>query len=139
MLADKDPKYHMGYGQQLTGSLSLFEVDITSCRLASEDYERYNVVYQQTLPLVRDYGKLDIQGAEDEMNTSSFFYTQRWLDHLDGYTPQDILEVYKEETEVTAFEDLLRKVGLEYLRSSTREINKQNSFGLLRLMGQTTE
>jgi hypothetical protein len=140
LLRDENPKYHMGYGQQLTKAQSFFEVDPDSCRLASEDYERYNVVYTQTLPPIRDYSNLDIQGAEDEMNTSSFFYSQRWLEHLKGYTPQDILEVYGQATEeVPSDELLLRQVGLDYLMSSTKEINKHNSFGLLKLMGQTTE
>lgn len=97
-------------------------------------------MYQRSLPPLRDYSKLDIQGAEDEMNTSSFFYTQCWLEHLKGYTPQDVLEVCRQETEEgLTSDDLLRQVGLEYLMSSTDEIKKHNSFGLLKLMGQTTE
>jgi hypothetical protein len=83
---------------------------------------------------------MEIKGAEDEMNTSSFFYTQRWLEHLEGFTPEDIQEVNKESApDEVPFGERLREVAVEFLSQANAEIKKHNSFGILRVMGQTTE
>lgn len=73
------------------------------------------------------------------MNTSSFFFTQRWLAHLDGYTPQDITEVTQESSPDASYGKLLRQVAEEFLMITNVELRNHNSFGILKLMGQTTE
>jgi hypothetical protein len=81
---------------------------------------------------------MEIKGAEDEMNTSSFFYTQRWLYHLEEYSPLDIQEVIRESTPEAPYGELLREVAEGFLLMANEQIKKHNSLGLLRLMGQTT-
>lgn len=80
-----------------------------------------------------------IQGAEDEMNTSSFYYTLRWIGHLEGYTPADIREVTLDSTEEAPFGKRLRQVAEEFLNNVNEQLENHHSFGFLRLMGQTTE
>jgi len=82
---------------------------------------------------------MEIKGADDEMNTLSFFYTQRWLAHLKGYTPADIQEVILQSTPEAPFGERLRQVAEEYLSLANENIKSHNSFGILKLMGQTTE
>ena len=73
------------------------------------------------------------------MNTSSFFYTQHWLSHLDGYTPEDIQQAILQSTPEVPFGERLRMVAEEFLDAMNTEIKNHNSFGILKLMGQTTE
>jgi len=129
----------MGYAQRLTANSPIFEVDIRHWRLASEDYSLYDQAYSQSLPPLRDYSRMNIKGAEDEMNTSSFFYTQRWLRFLDGYTPEDMREVCQTTAIDAPFGDRLREVGEVFLLRLNEQIQNYNTFGLLNLIGQTTE
>ena len=138
-LHEKKPSYHMGYAQRLASNKPFFEVDIRCWRLACEDYSCYHLAYSQSLPPLRDYSQMNIKGAEDEMNTSSFFYTQRWLRFLDGYKPEEIREVYQMTATDAPFGDKLRAVGEAFLLRSNEDIEKHNTFGLLNLIGQTTE
>jgi hypothetical protein len=134
----KKPGFHKGYGQRLTANRSFFEVDPSQWRLAS-DTLHYPLVFCRSLPPLRDYSKMEIKGAEDEMNTSSFFFSQRWLAHLEGYSPEDISEVTRESSSEAPFGELLRRVGEEFLSLANAEIKNHNTFGILKLMGQTTE
>lgn len=138
-LRHKKPSYHQGYGQRLTANRPFFEVDCTAWRLACDTSHHYPLAFCQSLPPLRDYSKMEIKGAEDEMNTSSFFFTQRWLAHLDGYTPQDITEVTQESSPDASYGKLLRQVAEEFLMITNVELRNHNSFGILKLMGQTTE
>ena len=137
-LRTRMPGSHMGYGQRLTSNRPYFEVDPTAWRLSSDDV-LYPLVFRRSLPPLREYSKLAIKGAEDEMNVSSFFYTQRWLGHLKGYTPEDILEVVKDSTPEVRFGENLREVVEGFLSAANQAIKGHNSFGLLKLLGQTTE
>ena len=134
-----NPRHHIGYAQRLTNNRRLFEVDISMMRPVSDDDTHYPLAYRQSLPALREYSKLEIKGAEDEMNVSSFFYKERWLDHLKGYTPEDIMEVCKDVTTEFPLAGVLRKVAYEFLRRSNELIKRHSSFGLPRAMGQTTE
>lgn len=73
------------------------------------------------------------------MSTSSFFHTQRWLGHLEGYTPEDINQVTQQTAPDAPFGERLRQVAEEFLDHANEEIKNHNSFGILKLMGQTTE
>lgn len=130
---------HRGYGQRLTNNRSFFEVDPSQWFLDSEHYSDYPSAFSRSLPPLRDYSSMVIKGAEDEMNTSSFFYTQRWISHLEAYTPTDIQEVLQLSTREVSYGERLRKVAEEFLLLSNSEIKAYNSFGILKLMGQTTE
>jgi hypothetical protein len=136
----KKIRFHKGYGQRLTANRSIFEVEPIEWLIASEDHFQYPLAFSRSLPPLRNYSKMEIKGAEDEMNTSSFFYTQRWLEHLEGFTPEDIQEVNKESApDEVPFGERLREVAVEFLSQANAEIKKHNSFGILRVMGQTTE
>jgi hypothetical protein len=138
-LAGKGPSFHKGYGQRLTANRSFFEIDPTPWRIDLDQFSSFPLTFCQSLPPLRDYSTMEIKGAEDEMNTSSFFHTQRWLSHLEGYSPDDISEVTKALTPEAAFGDRLRQVSETFLLSANSEIKNHNSFGILKLMGQTTE
>ena len=135
----QSPSFHMGYGQQLTGNRQFFEVDFESWRRTTADDTHYSLVYQKTLPPPRQYSKMEIKGAEDEMNTSSFFFTQKWIPYLKSYTSEEVLEVCKISSPEAPYGELLRKVAEQFLLRMNEEIKNHNSFGLLKLMGQTTE
>jgi hypothetical protein len=137
-LRSQNPAFHQGYGQRLTSNRSFFEVDSTQWLKDPRDHYHYPLAYSRSLPPLRDYSTLQIKGAEDEMNTS-FFHTQRWISHLKGFTPSDIQEVIRESTPEAPYGERLRLVAETFLDISNREIKNQNSFGILRLMGQTTE
>ena len=132
-----NPGFHKGYGQRLTSNRSFFEVDPTPWR--RDLSPPYPLAFCQSLPPLRDYSKMEIKGAEDEMNTSSFFYTQRWLGHLEGHNPEDIKEVTLSSTPEAPFGERLRQVGELFLQDANAQIKNHNSFGILKLMGQTTE
>ena len=133
------PGYHLGYGQRLAGNRSFFEVDICSWEKNMDDRDiPYSYVYRQTFPAPRQYSKMEIKGAEDEMNTSSFFSRERWLGHLEGYTPDDILEVCKISAGEVGYGDFLRKGMLVLFVEMDKELQNHSSFGLPLLMGQTT-
>lgn len=136
----KKPRYHKGYGQRLTSNRSIFEVNAIDWLLTcNNNLDRYPLVFTQSIPPLRDYSKMEILGAEDEMNTSSFFYTQRWLSHLKGYTAEDIQEATLGSTPEAPYGDRLKHVAEEFLSQANAEIQKHSSFGILKLMGQTTE
>ena len=59
--------------------------------------------------------------------------------HPYGYTPMDIQEVLTQSTSEVTFGERLRQVAEEFLGLANNEIKNQNSFGILKLMGQTTE
>jgi hypothetical protein len=130
--------FHRGYGQRLLGYKSFFEVNPRLWLKDFEDQPHYSRVFSRSLPPLRDYSKMEIKGAEDEMNTSSFFYTQRWLSHLEGYTPEDIQEVLLQTTLEAPYGERLREVAEGFLQMENNEIQRHNSFGILNLMGQTT-
>ena len=138
-LREKSPGFHKGYGQRLTANQSYFEVEPSPWRRNSDRTFHYPLAFSRSLPPLRDYSKMEIKGAEDEMNTSSFFYTQRWIAHLKGYSPVDIQEVTLESTPEAPFGDRLRLVAEEFLNQANNKIKNYNSFGILKLMGQTTE
>ena len=52
---------------------------------------------------------MEIKGAENEMNTSSFFSREQWLGHLEGYTSDDILEVCKISSGEVGYGNILWK------------------------------
>ena len=140
-LRQNSPGHHRGYGQRLAGNCSFFEVDINAWqkRVLDDDEDiPYSFVYRQTFPPPRQYSKMEIKGAEDEMNTSSFFFREGWLGHVEGYKPEDILEVCKASTSEVAYGDLLRKVMLALFVEMDKELRKHSYFGLPSLMGQTT-
>ena len=130
--------FHKGYAQRLTGNRPLFEVDPSPWRHKSDISLHYPLAFCRSLPPLRDYSKMEIKGAEDEMNTSSFFYTQRWLHHIKGFTSEDIQEVVLITTPEAPYGGLLRKVGEEFLKQANAKIKDFSSFGLLRSLGQTT-
>jgi len=82
---------------------------------------------------------MEIKGAEDEMNTSSFFYKERWLNHLKGYSPEDTAQLCVDDDPKAPFGPLLRRVSHEFLVRSNQELKKHTSFGLPKLIGQTTD
>lgn len=131
--------WHQGYGQQLTGNRQFFEVDVGPWRRACDEDIHYSLAYRQSLPPLRVYSKMEIKGAEDEMNTSSFFHKERWLNHLEGYSPEDVVEVCIDTDPKAPFGERLRKVSYEFLVKSNTEITNHTSFGLPRLIGQTTD
>ena len=135
----ENPGYHRGYGQRLTSNRSFFEVDPSKWVLETEHYSEYPSMFTRSLPPLRDYSTMEIKGPEDEMNTSSFFYTQRWFSHLEGFTPTDIQEVVQQSTREVTYGERLRLVAEEFLLFSNNDIKAYNSFGILKLMGQTTE
>jgi hypothetical protein len=138
---ERKPGFHRGYAQRLTENHPLFEVDPTPWRLNLMNSDvpfHYPLAFSRSLPPLRDYSKMEIKGAEDEMNTSSFFYTQRWLAHIKGYTSEDLMEVIQTSTPEAPFGDLLRQVAEQFLKEVNTNIKDHLSFGILRLMGQTT-
>ncbi|KAF8801839.1 hypothetical protein BYT27DRAFT_7261632 [Phlegmacium glaucopus] len=139
LLRQQSPSYHQGYGQRLTGHRNFFEVDPSRWCLAPNDYSHFPLAFSRSLPPLRDYSKMEIKGAEDEMNTSSFFFTQRWLAHLEGFSPEDVNEVTKQLSPDAPFGERLRQVAEEFLSLANAQIKKHNSFGILKLIGQTTE
>jgi hypothetical protein len=134
-----NPGFHQGYGQRLTSNQSFFEVDPRVWRRDFNYTFPFALTFSQSLPPLRDYSKMKIKGAEDEMNTSSYFYTQRWLKHLEGFSPEDIGQVTLTLSEEASFGDRLRQVAEEFLKNVNRELPNNSSFGILKLMGQTTE
>jgi hypothetical protein len=138
-LRDQNPGYHQGYGQRLTGNRSFFEVDPKVWLKDTEDNSEFHLAFSRSLPPLRDYSRMEIKGAEDEMNTSSFFYKQRWLFHLKDYTPQDIQEVLQESTPEAPYGELLRQVAEIFLKQANDDIQTHNSFGILIMIGRTTE
>lgn len=138
-LRKENPSFHRGYGQRLTGNKGFFEVDPSKWRLDNDAPQPYPLAFCRSLPPLRDYSQMEIKGAEDEMNTSSFFYTQRWLKHLEGYSPEDIQEVLLPSTAEAPFGDRLRQIAELFLEEANSEIPNHQSFGILKLMGQTTE
>ena len=90
---------------------------------------------------------MQIKGAKDEMNTSSFSFREGWLGHVEEYKPKDILEVCKASTSEVTYGDLLRKVMygdllwkvmLALFVKMDKELRKHTYFWLPSLMGQTT-
>jgi hypothetical protein len=138
-LKGKNPLFHRGYGQRLAGNRSYFEVDPRKWLKDPEDQSQYSFAFSRSLPPLRDYSTMKIEGAEDDMNTSSFFYKQRWLFHLKDYTPVDIQEVLKKSSPDAPFGEGLLQVGVEFLKLANNRIKNYQSFGLLNMMGQTTE
>ena len=136
---EKNPGYHKGYGQRLTSNRPFFEIFPTDWRLTSDSLSQYPLLFSRSLPPLRDYSKMEIKGAEDEMNTSSFFYSQRWLDHLEGFNPEDVIEVTRQSSEQAPYGERLRGIAEKFLMQINSEIKNHNSFGILKLMGQTTE
>ena len=139
LLKGQHPGFHRGYGQRLSGSRSFFEVEPGHWLKLPDGAFHFSRAFSRSLPPLRDYATMEIKGAENEMNTSSFFYTQRWISHLEGYTPTDIQEVLTQSTFEVTFGERLRQVAEEFLGLANNEIKNQNSFGILKLMGQTTE
>ena len=135
----KRPSYHQGYGQCLTANWPFFEVDCTPWHLASDTSYHYPLTFCQSLLPLHDYLKMKIKGAEDEMNTSSFFYTQHWLAHLDRYSPEVIKEVTQESSPGTPYGECLCQVTEEFLMMTNVKIWNHNSFWILKLMRQTTK
>jgi hypothetical protein len=61
-----------------------------------ENETHYPLAYCQSLPPLCQYSKIEIKGAEDEMNLASFFYKEWWLDYLKGLSLEDVSEVLKD-------------------------------------------
>lgn len=64
---------------------------------------------------------------------------QKWIPYLEPYTSEEVLEVCKISSLEAPYGELLRKVAEQFLLRMNKEIKNHNSFGLLKLMGQTTE
>lgn len=138
-LKGQNPLFHKGYGQRLAGNRSYFEVDPKEWLKDPEVEFQYSFAFSRSLPPLRDYSTMKIEGAEDEMNTSSFFFKQRWLYHLKDYTSVDIQEALQSSSPEAPFGGPLRQVGVAFLKGANSEIKNFQSFGLLNMMGQTTE
>ena len=138
-LRQHNPGNHQGYGQRLTSHRRFFEVDPNKWSKDQEGFRNYRLAFSRSLPPLRDYSNMEIKGAEDEMNTSSFFYTERWLSHLEGYSPKDIEEVLQYTTSEAPIGERLRSVAEEFLELANAKIKNYTSFGILKMMGQTTE
>ena len=134
-----NPKYHQGYGQRLTSNHPYFEVDPSVWLKDQDDRTHYRTAFARSLPPLCDYSTMEIKGAEDEMNTSSFFYTERWLSHLEGYSPKDVQEVLLLSTNEAPYGERLRMVAEQFLDLANAKIKSYTSFGILKMMGQTTE
>ena len=139
ILRTPNPKHTRGYGQQLAGNRPFFQVDVNAWRRTSEDEYDCPLAYRKHVPSLPEYTKMEIAGAEDEMNIASFFYKERWLRHLKDYTTDDVLEACKDATPDVSYGALLREVSYLFLLRANRELENHSSFGLPRLMGQTTE
>ena len=133
------PGFHKGYAQRLTARRPLFEIDPTPWLVNSDDPFHYPLAFSRSLPPLRDYSKMEIKETEDEMNTSSFYYMQRWLAHLEGYTPEDINEATRSSSPEAPYGEKLREIGELFLASVNTQLQDHDTFGILKLMGQTTE
>ncbi|THH14399.1 hypothetical protein EUX98_g9617, partial [Antrodiella citrinella] len=109
--------------------------------LFSIDYENQ---YNQSIMIVRDYSKHAVAQAEDEMNMQSFFHDDGWLYPLTGLIPADIADARR--THLTGAEHPIEVLGPQllqlaeqYLGSIQAFITEHITFGLMSVLGQTTE
>lgn len=70
----------------------IIEVDISG--LKPKDQVQLNHIgwFHRGITPARNYSTLPVQVPENSSNLSSFFYNDGWLEHIKGYTPQDLYE-----------------------------------------------
>lgn len=81
------------------------------------------------------YAKLPLPVPENRSNLSSFFYKNGWLDHIKGYTPEDLYEARRLHQEVEKHGDALCKAAQRYLTDIQDQIQDHVVFGLLKDIG----
>jgi len=94
--------------------------------------------FRQGITPTRDYSKIPVPVPEDRANLSSFFYRDGWLEHVKGYTPQDLIEARRSHKEEEYGEDL-RKAAKRYIADVQDKIRVNGIFGLLKDIGSTDQ
>lgn len=130
------PRAVSGYAQKIQNGKSkrFIQVTIDNLVLRSGTAVDYGHLFVRDLPPAHDYSKNPIQGPEDNMNLSSFYYKDGWLDHVAGFTPSDLQEARRNSETDEPAGDILRTLAQRFLQETQKDIANYNAFGLMRTL-----
>ena len=132
--------HHKGYGQCISGvNRRIIEVEIDKLKKKSDVTMDYGAWFQSGITPVRDYSKLPVPIAEDRSNMSTFFYSDGWLEHIKGHTPQNLFDARRPHGDDDMHGDVLRKAAERYLSDIQPDIQEHIVFGLLKDIGSVHE
>lgn len=129
--------YHYGYGQliHMGKKRSYLEVIIDELLDKTDSQIDHAALFMDNLGGIRDYANVPVRLPEDEMNLSSFYHRDGWLQHLGGYTAVDLSEAYRASTSEDPGGDILRDLAYRYLKHAQENIKVHSGFGLMRALG----
>jgi len=132
--------YHKGYGQSISGTnRRIIEVHIDKLKRKSDITVDYDTWFQSGITPARDYSKLPVPIAEDRSNMSSFFYSDGWLEHIKGHTPEQLFDARRPHENDDKHGVTLRQAAHRYLFKIQPDIQDHILFGLLKDIGSMHE
>ena len=129
--------YHNGYGQliHLGKARSYLQVVVDDLVKKTDKQIDHAALFMDNLGGIRDYANMPVRLPEDEMNLSSFYHRDGWLQHLEGFTAADLSEAYRRSTSEDSGGEILQKLAYRYLKESQENIKIHSGFGLMRALG----
>jgi len=129
--------YHNGYGQliHIGRARGYLEVIVNDLVKKTDKQIDHAALFMDNLGGIRDYANMPVRLPEDEMNLSSFYHRDGWLQHLEGYTAADLSEAYRASTSEDPGGEILRNLAYRYLREAQENIKTHSGFGLMRALG----
>lgn len=131
--------FYVGHGQMLTNGKHrrYFPVNVSGLKPPPSPSVDYSLVFEQTLPPPVDYSKAPIRNVEDQQNLNTFLFREGWLDAVNGFSPEDILEAVRMPNDDDGlWARALQKAAHRSLEYVQCLISEHHGFGLTEAIAQ---
>ncbi|KDR76860.1 hypothetical protein GALMADRAFT_210699 [Galerina marginata CBS 339.88] len=128
-------QFYVTYAQTLQNGRGMhyFPVDISKLTLRKNNQVDYVQIFQDTYPPPTNYSKLPITCLEDKQNLSQFVHREGWLNLLEGYTPEDIVDACRPTVD-EPWSGELRGAATRYLETVQILIRGAHTYGILKTL-----
>ena len=130
-----------GYAQTFTRgqNRAFFRVDVQSLPLRSDIDPNHVQLFLDHLPPPDDPSTALLVKPAHNQDLGTFAHREHWLDHIKGYTPEDIADMVRAAASVDAPLQLLRRHVVQYIVDTQDLIGKHASFGIPKRFAQIGE
>ena len=131
--------HQVGYGQLISGlNRRIIQVEVDGLiKKSSLDIDYSSLFRQNSLPRP-DYSRLPISVPENESNLSAFYRQDAWLAHVEGHTPENLIDARRTHSKDDSLGAQLRVLSQRYLEQIQPKIQENVNYGLLKNIGTTT-
>ena len=130
--------HQVGYGQLIAGiRRRIIQVKVDDLvKKASLDIDYPSLFRQNSLPCP-NYSRLPISVPENESNLSAFYRQDTWLAHIEGHTPENLIDACRTHSNDDSLGAVLRGLAQRYLEQIQPKIQENVNYGLLKNIGTT--